>query len=616
MKAPSRGAGLGSTGGRFSVLCAGERDCPVDEHAALDPIRLEVFRNALVAIADEMGLALRRAAYSTNIKTRLDYSCAVFDHDGLTVAQAFTQPIHLGTLRHFVPRILESVSASRLEPGDAVLCNDGHLGGIHLNDVCLVAPVHHGAELIGYVATMAHHVDVGGGTPGSIGLFQEIFQEGLQIAPVRFLKAGRVDDELLGLITRNVRSARETAGDLRAQVAGIHLGQRRLIELAEKFGIQDFRAANAAIIDHAERITRNAIEREIPAGKYSGIGYLDDDGFDDTPVKIVVNIFVEDGKVSYDLSGSSDQRRASINTTYAMSFSACAYTLRALLGQYDIAMNEGFYRCMSVTTAKGTVCDARRPAAIGAGADVGGRILEVALTAFSKRLPHRVPADTKGTMCNVGFGGVDPRSGQLFAYYEAQAGGYGGRNGIDGIDAVQPHMQNTENSPVEETEANYPVEITRYSLIQDSGGAGRYRGGSGLRRDYRFEGDVRLSVMADRVKFAPQGIDGGGPGEACHFVLEPDGEARQLPSKFMISVEAGAVVSVQMGGGGGHGDPSERSVEAVAQDLESGLISARFAQQWYPEQWMLLAEQEAGRRWPEHAVSPVDDVVAADVEAT
>ena len=219
-------------------------------------------------------------------------------------------------------------------------------------------------------------------------------------------------------------------------------------------------------------------------------------------------------------------------------------------------------------------------------------------------------------MCNVGFGGVDPRSGQLFAYYEAQAGGYGGRNGIDGIDAVQPHMQNTENSPVEETEANYPVEITRYSLIQDSGGAGRYRGGSGLRRDYRFEGDVRLSVMADRVKFAPQGIDGGGPGEACHFVLEPDGEAHQLPSKFMISVEAGAVVSVQMGGGGGHGDPSDRSVEAVAQDLESGLISARFAQQWYPEQWMLLAEQEAGRRWPEHAVSPVDDVVAANVEAT
>lgn len=561
------------------------------ESAGVDPIRLEVFRNALVAIADEMGLALRRAAYSTNIKTRLDYSCAIFDPDGRTVAQAFTQPIHLGTLRHFVPRILEAIGVENLEPGDAVLCNDGHIGGIHLNDVCLVGPAHYGDVLLGYVATMAHHVDVGGGTPGSIGLFQEIFQEGLQIPPVRFLKRGQVDGELLGLITRNVRSARETAGDLRAQVAGVHLGQRRLIELAEKFGPADIPNATAAIIDHTERMTRSAIAREIPEGRYSALGYLDDDGFDDTPVTVAVDISVEDGKVSYDLSGSSMQRRASINTTYAMSFSACAYTLRALLGQHDITINEGFYRCMDVSTARGSVCDARRPAAIGAGADVGGRILEVALTAFAERLPHRVPADTKGTMCNVGFGGLDPRSGELFAFYEAQAGGYGGRAGFDGIDAVQPHMQNTENSPVEETEANYPVEIIRYELIPDSGGAGTYRGGAGLRRDYRFEGDVQLSVMADRVRFAPQGIGGGGPGEACHFVIEPDGEAQHLPSKFMIPVEAGTVVSVQMGGGGGHGDPKARPVEAVARDLHDELISASFAQRWYPEQSRAIIEQ-------------------------
>jgi N-methylhydantoinase B len=584
----------------------------VSESAGIDPIRLEVFRNALVAIADEMGLALRRAAYSTNIKTRLDYSCAIFDPDGRTVAQAFTQPIHLGTLRHFVPRILEAVGADSLEPGDAVLCNDGHLGGIHLNDVCLVGPAHHGDVLLGYVATMAHHVDVGGGTPGSIGLFQEIFQEGLQIPPVRFLKRGQVDDELLGLITRNVRSARETAGDLRAQVAGINLGQRRLIELADKFGVADVAVANAAIIDHSERITRSAIEREIPEGRYSALGYLDDDGFDDTPVVVAVDISVEDGTVSYDLTKSSEQRRASINTTYAMSFSACAYTLRALLGQYDIAINEGFYRCMDVTTARGSVCDARRPAAIGAGADVGGRILEVALTAFAERLPHRVPADTKGTMCNVGFGGLNPRNDEQFAYYEAQAGGYGGRAGLDGIDAVQPHMQNTENSPVEETEANYPVEITRYELIPDSGGAGRYRGGAGLRRDYRFEGDVRLSVMADRVRFAPQGIGGGGPGEACHFVLEPDGEARQLPSKFMIPVEAGMIVSVQMGGGGGHGDPSERPVDAVARDLNEELISASFAQRWYPEQWRSIIEQGGGLASGDHHGVPANGGDATD----
>lgn len=543
----------------------------------LDPVRIEVFRNALTASADEMGVALRRAAYSTNIKTRLDYSCAVFDPGGRTLAQAFTQPIHLGTLRHFVPRILDTIGADSLEPGDAVLCNDGHLGGIHLNDVCLVAPIHTEDRLLGYAATMAHHVDIGGGTPGSIGLFEEIFQEGLQIAPVRLVKGGSLDEELLRLIIRNVRSARETTGDLRAQIAGVNLGKRRVLELAERFGEPGFVEASEAIIDHAERVTRHAIALSIPPGSYSAFGQLDDDGFDDRPVEIIVDIDVTGTDVTYDLSRSATQRRASINTTYAMSFSACAYTLRALLGDHDIPMNEGFYRCIEVRTAKGTVCDSERPAAIGAGADVGGRILEVALTAFGERVAERVPADTKGTMCNVGFGGTDPRTGEMFAYYEAQAGGYGGRHGLDGMNAVQPHMQNTENSPVEQTEAGYPVAIVRYELIADSGGPGEFRGGLGLRRDYRFEGDVRLSVMADRVKFAPQGLAGGQPGDPCRFVFDPDGEARQLPSKFSIPVPAGVVVSVQMGGGGGFGEPGARHPSAIESDLANGMITPEHA---------------------------------------
>lgn len=547
----------------------------------LDPVRVEVFRNALTATADEMGVALRRAAYSTNIKTRLDYSCALFDRDGRTLSQAFTQPVHLGTLRHFVPRILEEVGADSLVPGDAVLCNDGHLGGIHLNDVCLVAPVHVGDRLLGYAATMAHHVDVGGGTPGSIGLFEEIFQEGLQIAPVRLVKGGRVDEELLRLIVRNVRSARETAGDLRAQVAGVNLGRRRMAEITEQLGLSVFDQACDAIIDHAERLTRAAISAAIPVGHYAATGYLDDDGFSDEPVEIVVEIDVDEHGVRYDLGKSDAQRRASINTTYAMSFSACAYTLRALLGDHDIPMNEGFYRCIEVRTVRGTVCDAERPAAIGAGADVGGRILEVGLTAFGERLPERVPADSKGTMCNVGFGGIDPRTGEMFAFYEAQAGGYGGRTGSDGINAVQPHMQNTENSPVEEMEAGYPVAIVRYELIADSGGAGRFRGGLGLRRDYQFEGDVRLSVMADRVKLSPQGLAGGHPGHPCRFVVDPDGEALELSSKFSIPVRGGTVVSVQMGGGGGFGDPSERDLAAIAEDLANGMITPNHAREEY-----------------------------------
>jgi N-methylhydantoinase B len=535
----------------------------------------------LIAVADEMGSALRRAAYSTNIKTRLDYSCAIFDTHGRTLAQAFTQPIHLGTLRHFVPRILDLVGVDSIGQGDAILCNDGHLGGIHLNDVALVAPVHVNGRLVAIVATIAHHVDVGGGTPGSIGLFEEIFQEGLQIPPVRLVKSGAVDEELLSLITRNVRSRKETTGDLRAQVAGIKLGQRRVVELVDQHGPDDFESLGGAIIDHAERVTRAAISEMIPEGSYSAVGYLDDDGFDDTPVEIVVDITVEGSTVTYDLTKSAKQRRASINTTYAMSFAACAYTLRALLGTADIPTNEGFYRCLQVITEPGTVCEAQRPAAIGAGADVGGRILEVALSAFGEQLSTSVPADTKGTMCNIGFGGQNPRTGESFAFYEAQAGGYGGRNGVDGIDAVQPHMQNTENSPVEETEVNYPVSVLRYELIPDSGGAGQFRGGLGLRRDYRFEGDVRLSVMADRVKISPEGLAGGGKGRPCHFIIDPDGDPTHLPSKFSVNIDSGTTVSLQLAGGGGYGDPAKRDPDRVAADLENGIITEEFAEAHY-----------------------------------
>jgi N-methylhydantoinase B len=548
---------------------------------SLDPVRLEVFRNAVEAIADEMSAALRRAAYSTNIKTRLDYSCAIFDERGRMVAQAFTQPVHLGTLTHFVPDILGAYGTDRLQSGDAVLCNDGHSGGIHLNDVCLVAPVDDEGRRLGYVATIAHHVDIGGGTPGSIGLFREIFQEGLQIPPTRLVRDGVLDEEILGLISRNVRSPHETAGDFRAQVAGVTIGKRRLRELAGKYGHAYFDDACNSILDYTERLTRASISQFVPIGKYSAQGQLDDDGFTDIPVRVLVDIEVVDGRVIYDLTGCDEQRQASINTSYAMSFSACAYTLRALLGGAEIPMNDGFYRCIDVTTREGTVADARRPAAIGAGADIGARILEVAFRAFGSRLPERVPADSKGTMCNIGFGGLNPRTGDHFAFYEAQAGGFGGRSGMDGIDAIQPHMQNTENSPIEETEANYPVSIVRYELIPDSEGPGQYRGGLGLRRDYTFEGDVEFSVMADRVRFPPQGLAGGGDARPCAFIVNPEGEAHHLPSKFSIQLQTGDVMSVQMAGGGGHGPVEKRNQANVRADLANAIISSERAKAVY-----------------------------------
>jgi N-methylhydantoinase B len=538
-----------------------------------------VIRNNLAAIADEMSLALQRAAYSTNIKTRLDFSCALFDGQCRMIAQAFTQPVHLGTLTHFVPRMVAEYGRERLRPGDGILSNDGHLGGIHLNDVCLISPLFRDGELTAIVATIAHHVDVGGGTPGSIGLFQEIFQEGLIIPPTRLLRDGAVDENVFNLILNNVRAPKETGGDFRAQVAGVNLGIRRLSELIDRYGLPTFRDATEQLLEYTERRVRAELER-IPAGTVRGEGFLDDDGFTDRPIRIAVTITVGDGKVVFDLSGSDPQRRCSVNTTYAMAFSACAYALRALIDP-DLPMNDGFYRVLEVIAPPGSVVNARRPAAIGAGSETGARICETALRAFAGVLGERLAADSKGCMCNIGFGGLNPRTGDYFVFYEAQAGGYGARATKDGIDAVQPHMQNTENAPVEETEVNYPVQIVRYELIPDSEGAGRFRGGLGLRRDYRPEGDVTFSVLADRVKLAPQGLAGGGPARSARLVRNPDIAPRELPSKTSVRLEAGEVFSVQMAGGGGYGPAWERDPELVLEDVLADRISPERARSVY-----------------------------------
>ncbi|MGI9145957.1 MAG: hydantoinase B/oxoprolinase family protein [Chloroflexota bacterium] len=538
---------------------------------SFDRVRLEVFRNALVAAADEMSLALQRAAYSTNIKTRLDFSCAIFDRSARLVAQSFTQPVHLGTMVHLIPRILEIYGRDRLLPGDGILCNDGHLGALHLNDVCLLSPIYYRDDVVAFVASMAHHVDVGGGTPGSIGLFQEIFQEGLIVPPTRVMVGGRVDDNVFRLILANVRAPHETGGDLRAQVAAVNIGGRRLHELIDGYGLSVFEHAIDELLNYTERRVRTEIAK-LPAGHYWAEGFLDDDGFTDVPIRVQVAIDLGPDGAEFDLTGSDAQRPCSVNTTYAMTYSACAYTLRALMDP-DLPMNDGFYRLVKVTAPSGSIVNSRKPAAIGAGSETGARVCETAFRALSSAMPERLTADSKGCMCNIGFGGINPRTGTYFVFYEAQAGGYGARATKDGIDAVQPHMQNTENSPVEETEANYPVRIVRYELIADSEGGGRARGGLGLRRDYMPEGAVRFSVLADRARFAPQGLCGGMPARHAHFVKNPDSDPRELGSKVSVQLEAGEVFSVQMAGGGGFGPAWERDPQRVLSDVLDAKVS-------------------------------------------
>ena len=539
----------------------------------IDPVRFEVARHALTAIADEMAVGLRRAAYSTNIKTRLDFSCALFDAACRTVAQSFTIPIHLGSLTRYVPAIVGQYGPERLRPGDVLVCNDGHRGGVHLNDVVVVAPFFADGEIAAYAATLAHHVDVGGANVGSIGLTREVYQEGVIIPPVR------LDESVLALILANVRSPRETGGDLRAQVAGVNIARRRLGELVDKLTLPIVRELFTELFHYTERRARAAIG-EIPNGVYRAEGFMDDDGVTDEPVRIVVDVTVEDEHVVFDLTGSDAQRPGPLNATYAMTVSNCAYPLRCLMDP-DLPTNEGFYRTFDVVAPPATVVNARHPAAISVGWETSFRVCETVLAAFAQVVPERVTAGSKGCLCNVMFGGVNPRNGEYFAFFDSLAGGYGARATQDGIDAVQPHVQNTENAPVEETEANYPVRIVRYQLIRDSEGAGRWRGGLGLRRDYAFEGEVRFSVMADRARFAPEGLAGGLPARAAHYVRNPGGDAVEYGSKLAVTLAPGEVFSVQMAGGGGYGDPRQLERDRVREDVLDGKVSPERARDVY-----------------------------------
>jgi N-methylhydantoinase B len=550
----------------------------VTEPGSTDALRLEILRHALTGITDEMSVTLRRAAYSTNIKTRLDFSCALFDGRARSVAQAFAQPIHLGTLATFVPAILERYGRP-MEPGDALLCNEGHLGGLHLNDVCLLAPLVIDGRPFAYAVSMAHHVDVGGGTPGSIGLHREQYQEGLIIPPVRLMHRGIIDPDVLATIVANVRSPRETEGDLRAQLGCVSVGLRRLEELIAERGLDTVERGMDDLLEYTHRRSLAAIA-DLPRGTIEATDYLDDDGVGGEPVKISARITVAGDKVTFDLTGTDAQRPSSINTTKGGALSACAYAVRCMIDP-DIPINDGFYQVIDVVTTPGSVLDSRRPAAISGGAEAVGRLCETALRAFSTVLPERAAADSKGTMLNIAFGGVDPRTGEYFVYYETQAGGYGGRLGLDGIDGVQPHLQNTENAPIEETEANYPVQYLCYTLLPDSEGPGRWRGGLGLRRDYLFEGDVRFSIMAERVRFAPQGLFGGGAARSNHYIRNPDGDAVRYPSKFSIEVAAGEVMSIQTAGGGGYGEVGLRDPALVRADVEAGMVSPARALEVY-----------------------------------
>jgi len=532
-----------------------------------------------VAATDEMALALRRSAYSTNIKTRSDFSCAFFDASLRSVAQGFAQPVHLGSMVEQIPKAVAEYGPENLGPGDAILTNEPFPGGVHLNDISLISPVHHEGLLLGYVANLAHHVDVGGGAPASIGAFREVFQEGVIIPPVKLVEAGRLVPDIFRLVLAQIRSKHETAGDLRAQIAANATGVRRLHALVERHGASTLVGAMQELLDYTERRTRSELAA-LPRGTFEAEGSVDTDGYSDRPVRLRARITIDDEGVLFDLAGADPQRRAPVNSTFAQTFSACAYALKCLVDP-DLPVNDGFYRLIRVEAPVGTVVNCTWPSPVVGGWETQTRLVDVIFRALLPALPERLPAGTKAMMCHAGFGGVDPETNEYFCFLETFGGGYGGRLRSDGPDAVQAHGQNTENAPVEETELNYRVRVARLSLVENSDGAGRFRGGLGLRKDFAFDCSTTFTVLADRTLAGPAGAFGGRPGKPAEYVLIRGGSETRLGAKTTIEVEPGDTISYRTCGGGGYGPPEERDRGLVARDVREGKVSAERAREVY-----------------------------------
>ncbi len=540
-------------------------DSPAPERSAgrSDPAKLEVFKHLFSSVAEEMGVVLRRTSYSPNIKERRDYSCAVFDARGRMIAQAAHIPVHLGSMPLSVK---ECVVHLDFEPGDVAVLNDPYHGGTHLPDITFVAPVFgsgaSGTEpaygrdlpdsrLIGFVASRAHHADVGGLSPGSMPLSGEIFQEGLIIPPVMLVRAGEIDRDLWGLLLANVRTPDERAGDLRAQLAAGRTGARRLAALAERYGRAELNQYMQGLLDYAERATRRLIA-ELPDGEYRFRDALDRTDSDEE-LEIQLTVTVEGDEAVVDFTGTSPQSESNLNAVYAVTLSATAYVFRSLMG-LEVPSNSGCLVPIRVIAPEGTLVNARRPAAVAAGnVETSQRITDTLLGALAQACPQRVPAASQGTMNNLTIGGRDPERGRPFTYYETIGGGAGAGPHTHGPSGVHTHMTNTLNTPVEAIEYSYPLRILRYELREGTGGMGRFRGGDGIRRDYEFLSPAVVTLLSESRVRRPYGLAGGEPGSPGITFLTSRGEERELPGRAMVEVEAGDVLSVRTPGGGGYG---------------------------------------------------------------
>ncbi|MGB6632075.1 MAG: hydantoinase B/oxoprolinase family protein [Terriglobales bacterium] len=542
-----------------------------------DPVELEVFKNLYHSIAEEMGAALRRTSFSPNIKERRDYSCAVFDSAGQVIAMGDHMPVHLGSMPMSVAAAVEHCV---LGPGDMVMLNDPFRGGTHLPDITLVMPVYISAAKKNrhttpdfYVASRAHHADVGGTYPGSMGPCREIYQEGFRIPPVKIMRGGKVVADVLALLLNNVRTPEDREGDIGAQIAACQTGALRLREVCARYGIARAKKAAADLLLYSEEMMRTFL-RTIPLGRYQAEDFLDDDGVEDKPVRIAVTIQINPTKksrvetrlasspsaqdkkpqVTIDFTGSDAQVQGAINAVEAITYSACFYVFRCLLRD-DVPATSGLMRPIHVIAPAGTVVNAKPPAAVAGGnVETSQRIVDVLLRAMAQAIPDRIPAAASGTMNNLTIGGIDPRNGEPFAYYETIAGGMGARSTKNGVSGVHTHMTNSLNTPAEALEYAYPIRLRQYSLRPNSGGQGLHTGGDGIVREIEVLTDAQVTLLADRRSRGPYGLAGGADGAPGRsLIVRRDGSKETIPGKTSVRLRSGERIRIESPGGGGWG---------------------------------------------------------------
>ncbi len=481
----------------------------VMKQPGFDPTTLEIYRALFTSVAEEMGVALRRTAFSPNIKERRDYSCAVFDASGRVIAQGDHMPVHLGSMPMAVAAALQEI---KFAPGDVVALNDPFAGGTHLPDVTLVMPVVKRKRILFYVANRAHHADIGGATPGSMGLATDIYGEGIRIPPIRLVRNGALDGDTMRLLLANVRGNVERRGDFDAQIGSLKTGETRLLEIVERRGEKEAFAYAAQLIEYSARLMRHTIA-SIPDGTYEAEDALDDDGIEERPVRIAVRIVIRGERALIDFTGSAPQVVGAINAVEAITVSAVSYVFRCLVGG-EVPASAGLMEPIEVIAPAGTVVNANPPASVAGGnVETSQRIVDVLFRALAQALPDRIPAASQGTMNNLTVGGIDTRTGLEFSYYETVAGGMGARPALDGMSGVHTHMTNSLNTPAEALEYAYPLRVREYRLRRGSGGEGKQRGGDGVVREIETLVPARMSLLADRRKSGPYGLHGGADGK-------------------------------------------------------------------------------------------------------